>query len=136
MGTRGRTSRAALEVVTDGNVQSLARPVAPDYLSDEEAAEWLAVVNRLEADWFPRETHGLLADYCRHVIKGRRVAQLLEAQYDDAQGVDVDHLDKLYKMAERESRAAASLATRLRITQQSTVSPKAKKPNMIKRPWE
>lgn len=135
MGTRGRVSRAALEVVGPGSVDIVQRPAAPDYLGDEEAAEWVAVVDRLSADWFPRETHGLLADYCRHVVRGRRIDQMIAAQMD-APDVDVDALDKLYKMAERESRAASSLATRLRMTQQSTVSAKAKKPAVMKKPWD
>jgi hypothetical protein len=135
VGTRGRTSRAALEVVGPAHVEAMARPSAPGYLTDEEAEEWVAIVERLAGDWFPRETHGLLADYCRHVVRGRRIAQLIEAQYDEGD-VDVDRLDQLYKMAERESRAASSLATRLRITQQATVSPKAKKPSTVKKPWD
>jgi len=135
MGNRGRTSRAALEVVQPNGVERVQRPVAPSYLTDEEADEWGAVVERLAADWFPRETHGLLADYCRHVVRGRRIAQMIEAEYDEGE-VDVDQLDKLYKMGERESRAASSLATRLRITQQATVSAKSKKPSVMKKPWD
>lgn len=135
MGTRGRVSAASLEVAKPGDVERVQRPDAPYDLTDEQTEEWWAVVNRLPADWFPRETHGLLADYCRHVVKSRRIAQLVaSAESDDP--LDIDLLDKLYKMAERESRAASSLATRLRITQQATVSPKAKKPAQSKRPWE
>lgn len=135
MGTRGRVSAASLEVATPSDVERVQRPDAPYDLTDEQTEEWWAVVNRLPADWFPRETHGLLADYCRHVVKSRRIAQLVAAAEGD-DPLDVGMLDKLYKMAERESRAASSLATRLRITQQATVSPKAKKPAQAKRPWE
>lgn len=135
MGTRGRVSAASLEVAKPGDVERVQRPDAPYDLTDEQTEEWWAVVNRLPADWFPRETHGLLADYCRHVVKSRRIAQLVaSAESDDP--LDINMLDKLYKMAERESRAASSLATRLRLTQQATVSPKAKKPEMVKKPWE
>ena len=135
MGTRGRVSAASLEVAKPGDVERIQRPDAPYDLTDEQTEEWWAVVNRLPADWFPRETHGLLADYCRHVVKSRRIAQLVaSAESDDP--LDINMLDKLYKMAERESRAASSLATRLRLTQQATVSPKAKKPEMVKKPWE
>ncbi len=42
-----------------------------------QIAEWLALVSALPADWFPRETHGLLTDYCRHVVRSRRVALLI-----------------------------------------------------------
>jgi hypothetical protein len=39
-------------------------------------------------------------------------------------------------MQEREGRALSSLATRLRITQQATLSAKAKKPTQVRKPWE
>jgi hypothetical protein len=42
-------------------------------------------------------------------------------------------LDRLQKMQERESRAIASLATKMRITQQATIN---KRGNKIKKPWE
>jgi len=38
-------------------------------LTDEQAEEWRAVVSRMAADWFPRETHGMLLAYCRHSQK-------------------------------------------------------------------
>ena len=135
MGKRGPVSAAALEVASPTGVEHVHRPDAPYDLTDEQTEEWWAIVNRLPADWFPRETHGLLSDYCRHVIRSRRVAQMVAAAEAEAP-LDIDKLDKLYKMAERESRAASSLATRLRITQQSTISQKARKPVTVRKPWE
>ena len=35
--------------------------------------EWCAVVNRMPADWFPRETHGMLVQYCRLIVGARRL---------------------------------------------------------------
>ena len=46
-------------------------------LSDEEGEEWCEIVDRLPADWFARETHALLVQYCRHVVAARRVSQLI-----------------------------------------------------------
>jgi chaperone required for assembly of F1-ATPase len=135
MGTRGRKSAASLSVVLASPVEAVHRPDAPYDLTDEQSEEWWAVVNRLPADWFPRETHGVLSQYCRHVVAARRVAQLVaacEAEPD----LDVARYDQLLKMQEREGRAMSSLATRLRITQQSTMSEKARKPAMVKKPWE
>lgn len=133
MGTRGRVSAASLEVAKP--VQTIQRPDAPYDLTDEQTEEWWAVVNRLPADWFPRETHGVLAQYCRHVVAARRVAQLVN-EAEGGEEFDLDRYDQLLKMQEREGRALSSLATRLRITQQSTMSEKAKKPAQVKRPWE
>ncbi len=135
MGRRGPRSGASLEVATVGPVETVARPDAPYDLTDEQSDEWWAVVNRLPADWFPRETHGLLAQYCRHVVAARRVAQLV-ADCEGEAAHDLDRYDPLPRMQEREGRALSSLATRLRITQQATVSPKAHKPATVRKPWE
>lgn len=135
MGTRGKQSAAALEVQPVETVESIQRPDAPYDLTDEQSEEWWAVVNRLPADWFPRETHGILAQYCRHVVAARRIAQLVSAEESDEQ-LDLDRYDQLLRMQEREGRALSSLATRLRITQQATVSAKTKKPSAVKRPWQ
>jgi chaperone required for assembly of F1-ATPase len=134
MGTRGRVSAAALAVQTPEQVEKIHRPDAPYDLTDEQTEEWWAVVNRLPADWFPRETHAILSQYCRHVVAARRLAQLVAAE--EAGELDLDRYDQLLRMQEREGRALSSLATRLRITQQATLSAKAKKPTQVRKPWE
>lgn len=137
MAKRGRTSAAALEIVSaTGPIEAMDRPDAPYDLTDEQSAEWWAVVNRLPADWFPRETHAMLADYCRHVVKSRRISQLV-AEAEKGDEIDVTVLDKLYKMAERESRAISSLATRMRMSQQATSTHRADKGTKgVRKPWE
>jgi hypothetical protein len=132
---RGRKSAASLAVITGGGVETIRRPEPPDDLTDEQAAEWRAVVNRLPADWFPRETFPMLAQYCRHVVSARRVAQLIEAE-ETSKSFDVDAYDKLLKLQEREGRALSSLATRMRMTQQATYDKTKKKPSRGKAPWE
>lgn len=137
MSKRGRPSAASLELQqVTGPIETIQRPDAPYDLTDEQAAEWWAVVNSMPADWFTRETHAMLADYCRHVVKSRRVAQLVaDAEKEDE--VDVGLLDKLYKMAERESRAIGALAVRMRISQQSTTNHRGNRsPKAVKKPWD
>lgn len=135
MGTRGRKSSAALTVPAVSTVETIQRPDAPYDLTDEQAEEWWAVVNRMPADWFPRETHGMLAQYCRHVVAARRVAQLVAACEQNAD-LDVEQYDRLLKMQEREGRAISSLATRMRISQQSTFDKERKKGTQVRKPWE
>lgn len=136
MGTRGRKSSAALAVSNPDVIEAVQRPDAPYDLTDEQSEEWWAVVNRMPADWFPRETHGMLSQYCRHVVAARRVAQLVSSEESKAE-IDVDVYDRLLKMQEREGRAISSLATRMRISQQATVRAEgAKKPKEIERPWQ
>ena len=138
MESRGRRSTAELSVVrpSGGLVAIEARPEAPVELTREQATEWTEIVNRLPAEWFPRETHGMLAQYCRHVINARRVAKLIETLANNTI-IDVEEYDRLLKMQEREGRAISSLATRMRISQQSTLSQQKRKPAMtLPKPWE
>lgn len=131
---RGRPSTADLAI--SRQLETVSRPDAPYDLSDEESAEWWAVVNRLPAEWFPRETHGLLSAYCRHVVGIRRISELIRNVEGRSQEFDLDQYDKLLKMRERESRAASSLATRMRISQQTTYDKSKKKPLSVPSPWE
>lgn len=136
MATRGRKSAASMEIATVSTVETVMRPDAPYDLTDEQSTEWWAVVNRMPADWFPRETHGMLAQYCRHVVAARRVAQLI-AKAEKQKALDVEEYDRLLKMQEREGRAISSLATRMRISQQATVrAESARKPNQVEKPWD
>ena len=135
MGSRGKRSAADLSVVTAGGITAIARPGAPEELTDEQAYEWLAVVNRMPADWFPRETHALLVAYCKHVVTNRRVGQLI-AEAEKGESIDVDAYDRLLKMQEREGRAMSSLATRMRISQQATLDREKKRPALAKNPWD
>ena len=136
MGARGRKSAASLAVASRP-VEVVQRPDAPYDLTDEQSEEWWAVVNRMPADWFPRETHGMLSQYCRHVVAARRVAQLIADREAQVGALDVEEYDRLLKMQEREGRAISSLATRMRISQQATVrAEQARKPSQVRKPWE
>jgi hypothetical protein len=134
MAKRGRKSVGDL-VETPLSLGAVPRPDAPYDLSDEEATEWWAVVSRLPAEWFPRETHGLLTNFCRHVISARRISQLIQAA-EKGESLDLDQYGHLLKLRERETRAASSLATRMRMTQQSTYDQSRRKPSTpFPPPW-
>ena len=143
MGQRGRTSSAALAVAANNVVEIVPRPEPPSELTGDQAEEWLAIVNRMPADWFPRETHGMLAQYCRHVVASRRIAQMIETlEAEVAEGgaeailEATKAFDRLFKMQEREGRAISSLATKMRLSQQSTYDKSKKKPAVARKPWE
>lgn len=137
MAQRGRKSAAALEFAPAGPVETVIRPDAPYDLTDEQAQEWWAVVNRLPADWFTRETHPLLAQYCRHIVQARKLAQLIERMQADEDGFDIKDFDRLLKMQEREGRAISSLATKMRISQQATLTKRAEKgAGGSRKPWQ
>jgi hypothetical protein len=145
MTQRGRKSAAALTLSTiTGPLETIPRPDAPYDLSDEEVEEWRAVTERLPATWFPRETHGLLTQYCRHIVRARRIAQIIRTMEnppkpkkgEEKAEFDIDAYNKLLIMQERESRSISHLAVKMRIAQQSTIDKEAKKAGVGVRPWE
>jgi hypothetical protein len=137
MGARGKKPGAALGIVKS-SITAITRPVPSKHLTTEQANTWRSVVDRLPADWFPRETHGVLEAYCRHVDAGRRIADLIESLLKNSDDLDylIGEFDRLLRMQERESRAMSSLATRMRITQQSRINYKKSTGARIKPPWQ
>lgn len=141
MGTRGRPSAASLSVaVTNMPGQ---RPEPREKLSKAAADEWRAIVGRMPPNWFGPETFGLLESYCAHVVRSRKIEAVL-AEVDPPSPSDIDGLrayDRLTAIAEREGRAAASLANRMRLSQQAR-SDRDKAATMVKhetngtRPWQ
>ena len=138
---RGRKSSASLAVIA-GGVETIVRQKPPAELTDEERTQWLNVVNAMPADWFTPETGPLLTQYCRHAVMARRIAQMIQAE---VQGVDCDgnpiefslrDFNRLSQMQDRESRALSMLATKMRLSQQSTYDKSKKKGKQGPRPWE
>ncbi|MDR5776574.1 MULTISPECIES: hypothetical protein [unclassified Caballeronia] len=89
-------------------------------------------------------THApLLEMYCRHVVNARTIADEL-LNFERAWLARDDGLkryDRLLAMSERESRAASSLATRLRITRQAVEHPTTAgraiaNQKKARKPWE
>ena len=134
MKQRGRKPKLA--IVNGSAVSAVHRPEPLAEMTNEQRIEWILVVNSLPADWFPDQTHKVLAQYCRHAVTGRHVSQMIE-KIELADVIDVVEYDKLLKMQERESRMIVSLATKMRITQQTTYHPeKTKSATVIRPPWE
>ena len=121
---RGRKSQSSLSVISRNGIEAIARPEAPDNLTEEQAAEWKAIVNRMPADWFTRESHPLLAQYCRHAVTALRVSQLIN-QEEQSDEFNVNDYDQLLRMQARESNILACLATKLRLSQQAKYTTKA-----------
>jgi hypothetical protein len=122
MGARGPKSAAAMAVVSP---ITSSRPAPPPELTEAEADEWRSIVGRLPQHWFPKETHGLLAAFLKHQSTHRVLCGLIEGFDVTVLRMDlgVHHYDKLLVMRERESRAMATLAVKLRLTNQSRYTP-------------
>ena len=132
MGQRGKQNQIEGSVVP---ITGIDRPHAPNDLTPDQKAVWVAVVDSLPAEWFRPEAYEVLVQYCRHCVAARRVAKLIQ-RMEGMEEVDLSEYDRLLKMQEREGRALSSLATRLRITPQATTNHKAKKPAAVRKPWE
>lgn len=135
MAKRGRPSSAALEISTPA-MQAVDRLSAPHDLTDEETEVWVAVTDSWPADWFTPATAPLLTQYCRHAIRARQIAELIEKATSDPE-LSIKDFDRLLKMQERESRSISSLATKMRISQQSTTNHRGnQKAQAHRKPWE
>jgi hypothetical protein len=141
MAQRGRKSAQALAIVRPITEH---RPPPPEGLTEQQADEWRAIVGRMPSGFFSREMFGLLGAYCQHASAARVLAGLIDT-FRPEWLVDPDGLarfDKLLAMRERETKAMASLATKMRLTPQSRYMPATAARAVAnagtggKRPWE
>jgi hypothetical protein len=142
MAKRGRQSLASKTVALANPITAEQRLQPPLSMSDAEMSVWAEVVNDHPASAFTAMHSPILEMYCRHIINGRILADEL-LNFERSWLADDDGLkryDKLLGMSERESRAASSLATRLRITRQAidhnTAGNMIKNQVRTKKPWE
>jgi hypothetical protein len=137
MGTRGPQSKAALSVIGVSGVEAVERPRPPVDLTDEQQAEWQALVNANAADRFPRGQLPMLAAHCRHVVAQRRIGSMIDQLMNGERAFDLDEYDRLLKMQERESRCLASLAVRLGFAYSTAYEKRPEKGSAAgKKPWE
>lgn len=145
MKQRGRRSSKALEIaeISVGALDRVERQRPPHDLTDEEVEVWVSIVNTEQADWFSPGNVPLLTQLCRHVVHARRVAELLERALSSVDPetkkptLAIQDYDRLLKMQERESGAMMSLATKLRITNQSITNQRGNfRKATAKEPWE
>jgi phage terminase small subunit len=93
------------------------RPDPQPHLTKEQREIWRRIVNALPADWFRDETLDLLAEYCEQVTLSRKISQFID-ELTPADGAE--DLRKLQMMKDKSSRVLMSLATKMRLSQQST----------------
>lgn len=133
MGARGAKSDAELSVVPTGLPE---RPQPPEHLTPEQKAIWRNTVDAMPVDWFRPETLEVLAQYCRHVITARHVADQIKDMEGTAENFDVREYALLLRCQKTETEAINSTATKLRITLQSTYDKSKKKSGNTKRAWD
>lgn len=134
-----RKSAAALSVLSVGS----RRPDAPPGLTPAEADVWRGIVSTKPGDWFARDTHPLLAAYCRAAVAAEVLSQQVAA-FDPAWLATDDGLrryDRLLAMQYRQGGLLASLATKMRLAQQSSYDDKTARTRSqstydAEKPWQ
>lgn len=116
-----------IEQIRPRLVRVVDRPKAPVTLNEGAREEWTRVVNALPADWFGAETLSILTLYCEHVAEAQALQQMIETVRKTAMKNDESfkRYQDLSRQKESQTRAALSCATKMRMTQQSTYTPKA-----------
>lgn len=90
-------------------MMSISHIAPPAELTSEESAEWTAVAASVPLTRF---TSVLLTQYCRHVVRARRIAQLI-ASIERAENIDVRQYQELIKLEESVSKTIRQLGSNL-----------------------
>lgn len=139
MKQRGRKSSEHLATVT---AMPLRMVHPPEDLSPEECEVWSRVTATKPSEWWDAGSVPLLAQYCRAVVQSELVAGLV-ASTGKAMLTDPDELGRykeLRKIQGALSGEMTSLATKMRLTQQSRYNAKSgdtasKKGGGPSKPW-
>jgi hypothetical protein len=131
-----KKSAASLTIVPAGRPGDLPPP--PGDLLAAEAATWREIVESKPADWFGPDSLPILKEYVRAVAMCDTLARMVERAAADGEGVAL--VKSLLDMRDKEARRAASMATKLRLTQQSRYgarsADRADQRVSGKRPWQ
>jgi hypothetical protein len=130
---RGRKSpeaQAAISIVPtviDGGF-GVARIEPPSGMPEAQAELWREIVKGEPTDFFNTATlRGILQNLCRHQAVTNEMSELIDEfkpeWLNDAKGLR--RYEALLKIREKESRAAAQMATKLRLTNQSRYTNRA-----------
>lgn len=140
MAERGRKSAASLSVIA-GSIDG--RPSPPADLNKAQSEVWERTVANEAADVFKTAAlQQLLKEYCRHVVSAKKLAAMIEAteQMPQMSPDDLADYDRLLKMRDRETKAIADKATKLRLTNQARYTPQAAataaKKGTERKPWQ
>jgi hypothetical protein len=131
VGARGKPSASSLALVDNSSVLSIPRASPPEELTADEAAEWVAITNRMPADYFGREHYSTLVQLCRHIVAARHIAKLLTTE------TDMRIYLKLLAAQAAESKAIIALSRTMRMTHQANVrAERSNIPVIEQKPWE
>lgn len=109
------------------------RPLPPQRLTAEEKEAWLQTTEGLPQDWFRPETLYMLEQYCVAVVRLRDTsAKIRTGKFPKSTS-----MSELLNLEIRQTKIMMNLATKMRLTQQSTFDRKKSKrtKNALVKPW-
>ncbi|HEX2526171.1 MAG TPA: hypothetical protein VHL31_07700 [Geminicoccus sp.] len=111
-------SKSSTAAIATGNLHvGGLQPAAPAALNQEARQHWERIVAARPDDYFAEGNLQLLAHYCRTLVLLRRASDLL----DTIDAADVGHFAEQVEIVSRLTTMAVMLATKLRLTIQSSV---------------
>ena len=140
MGQRGRASGAALSVVAGTDIDG--RPEPPSDMTEFQRQVWKRTVANEAAEVFRTAAlQQLLKEYCRHVETADRLSKQVDLYTAEGSNHSLQDVDTLLRIRDRETKALADKATKLRLTNQSRYTPKAaataaKNSGQARKPWQ
>jgi hypothetical protein len=130
-----KKSAAGLAVIPANRVREAT--AAPADLGNAEKTLWVAVVESKPAEWFGPDSYPVLKEYVRAATMCDLLASRIAIALD---GDDAGEIKMLLDLRDKESRRSVSLATKLRLTQQSRYGARsadtADRRAGGKRPWQ
>lgn len=128
--------------IIEGGFQE--RPAPPDDMPEQQRAVWIATVNSEPVNWFQSQAQrDLLRMYCAAIASAHLVQQFIDtfpvATLATPNGTR--HFNNLTRLRRDEVNSAVTLATKLRITNQSRYDRKlaatmTRGTGGVSKPWE
>jgi hypothetical protein len=130
-----RRSAAAMSVAPI-QLDPVPIPQVPDGLDEAEGRRWMSILCSKPPEWFDQGSLPLLTALVKHLSMLDKLSGLI-----DHHDGDLQDLNKLLLMRDRESRAAAMLSAKMRLTQSAQYEPErakniAMRGGRVPRPWE
>lgn len=143
MQKRGKVSEAqrevdeALSAMSVAPIEIVERPLPPFDFDNQEATVWTSIVNSMPAEWFSVSSLPLLRQYVHHTIAAQNLSQLIADVCANTEELNIKTYTTLLTAQKEQSSVMATLATKLRLTNQSLINTRGNhKVETKKKPWE
>ena len=115
-------ARPSSESLSIAAVSIPTRAEPPDHLTDFQKKLWRDVTLTKPPEWFEADTFPLLESYCRACETCRELSKRIEAI--DFENEKPGDATKWLSAYDQQAKLAATLAVKMRLTQQSRYTPK------------